>query len=206
MLSIVWSLLPDNDWWALRIYTLYSYANKPNKSPLRNKLLALLLWKMGYLSSSSRSGLERLILTLWLGRGGGPVGGVPPHKLGWCFCFQVSHITAVKMLARAEISSEGSVQGLSTFKLIPCWQASRMWEGVVSVPCWLLPGRLPLCRVVGGGFSIGQPIAWQLTSIRVHQQENKWRRVRWKPQFLWNSIFVVLLTNFVIFYLWEENH
>ena len=45
----------------LYIYTLYSYANKPNESPLRKTLLALLLGEFGYLSSPSRSCLGRLI-------------------------------------------------------------------------------------------------------------------------------------------------
>ena len=44
-------------------YALYSYANKPNKSPLRKRLLALLLREIGYLSSLSRSCLGRLILS-----------------------------------------------------------------------------------------------------------------------------------------------
>ena len=35
---------------------------KPNKSPLRNRLKALLLWEICYLSSPSRSCLGRLIL------------------------------------------------------------------------------------------------------------------------------------------------
>ena len=35
---------------------------KPNKSPLRNRLKALLLWEIGYLSSPSRSCLGKLIL------------------------------------------------------------------------------------------------------------------------------------------------
>ena len=35
---------------------------KPNKSPLRNRLLVLLLWEIGHLSSPSRSCLGRLIL------------------------------------------------------------------------------------------------------------------------------------------------
>ena len=44
------------------LYALYSYAIKPNKSPLRNRLLALLLWEIGHLSSPNRSCLDRLIL------------------------------------------------------------------------------------------------------------------------------------------------
>ena len=57
------------------VSTLYSYANKSNKSPLRNRLLALLLWEISHLSSPSRSCLGRLILI----QGGqvGPEGGAP---------------------------------------------------------------------------------------------------------------------------------
>ena len=50
---------------------------KPNKSPLRKSLLALLLWEIGHLSSPSRSCLGRLILIC--GGWGGPVGGAPPQ-------------------------------------------------------------------------------------------------------------------------------
>ena len=49
---------------------------KPNKSPLRNRLKALLLWEIGHLSSPSRSCLGRLILIH--GGQGGSVGGTPP--------------------------------------------------------------------------------------------------------------------------------
>ena len=45
---------------ALYVYALYSYANKPNKSPLRKRLLALFLWEFGHLSSPSRSCLGRI--------------------------------------------------------------------------------------------------------------------------------------------------
>ena len=56
------------------LYILYSYADKPNKSPLRNRLLALLLWEISYLSSPSRSCLGRLILI----RGGRGAHRAPP--------------------------------------------------------------------------------------------------------------------------------
>ena len=59
----------------LYIYTLYSYANKPNKCSLRNSLLALLLWEISHFSSPSRSCLGRLIFIR--GRGG-PWGWRPP--------------------------------------------------------------------------------------------------------------------------------
>ena len=41
---------------------LYPVQLEPNKSPLRNRLLVLLLWECGHLSSPSRSCLGRLIL------------------------------------------------------------------------------------------------------------------------------------------------
>ena len=47
----------------LYVYALCSYANKANKSPLRNRFLALLLWEFGHLSSPSRSCLGRFILS-----------------------------------------------------------------------------------------------------------------------------------------------
>ena len=59
----------------LYVYALYSYADKPNKSPLRSRFLALLLWEIGHLSSPSRSCLGRLILIC--GSRAGPVGGAP---------------------------------------------------------------------------------------------------------------------------------
>ena len=49
---------------------------KPNKTLLRNKLLVLLLWDFGHLSSPSRSCLSRLILTH--SSQGGLEGTAPP--------------------------------------------------------------------------------------------------------------------------------
>ena len=43
--------------------------NEPNKSPWRKRLLALLLWEIGHLSSPSRSCLGRLILICGRWRG-----------------------------------------------------------------------------------------------------------------------------------------
>ena len=56
-----------NPYWLTMIDELYlhSYANEPNKSPWRERLWALLLWKIGHLSSPSRSCLGRLILHPW---------------------------------------------------------------------------------------------------------------------------------------------
>ena len=50
---------------------------EPNKSPLRNRLKALLLWEICYLSSPSRSCLGRLILIFG---GWGALWVEPPHR------------------------------------------------------------------------------------------------------------------------------
>ena len=49
-------------WQWLMSFTCIPVQTEPNKSPLRKRLLALLLWEIGNLSSSSRSCLGRLIL------------------------------------------------------------------------------------------------------------------------------------------------
>ena len=56
---------------------------KSNKSPLRNRLLALLLWEFGHLSSSSRSRLGRLILIYG---NQGALRAEPPHPHRWEIC------------------------------------------------------------------------------------------------------------------------
>ena len=67
-------------WQWLMSFTCIPVQTEPNKSSLRNRLLALLLWETGYLSSPSRSCLGRLILT----HGGRLVGGSsvaePPYR------------------------------------------------------------------------------------------------------------------------------
>ena len=66
---------------------------KPNKSPLRKRLLALLLWKIGYLSSPSRSCLGSLVFIC--GSWGSPAAGAPPHILllfiNYCIIFHTNH-------------------------------------------------------------------------------------------------------------------
>ena len=69
-------------WQWLMSFTCISAQIKPNKSPLRNRVKALLLWEISHLSSPSRSHLGRLILICG-GRGAvcagkGSVGGAPP--------------------------------------------------------------------------------------------------------------------------------
>ena len=63
-------------WQWLMSFTCIPVQNEPNKSPLRRRLLALLLWEIGHLSSPSRSCLGRFILICGSQRG--PVGR-PPH-------------------------------------------------------------------------------------------------------------------------------
>ena len=75
-------------WQWLMSFTCIPVQIEPNKSPLRKRLLALLLWDIGQLSSPSRSCLGRLILIH--GRQQGPAGGVPltrdrpPHMVVTC--------------------------------------------------------------------------------------------------------------------------
>ena len=69
-------------WQWLMSFTCIPVQIEPNKSPLRKRLLALLLWEMGYLSFPSRSCLGRLILTRggqWQGQGWG-LQMEPPHS------------------------------------------------------------------------------------------------------------------------------
>ena len=66
-------------WQWLMSFTCISVQNEPNKSPLRKRLLVLLLWEVGHLSSPSRSCPSRLILIHSGGGGkGGPVGRASP--------------------------------------------------------------------------------------------------------------------------------
>ena len=61
-------------WQWLMSFTCIPVQIEPNKRPLRKRLLALLLWEIGHLSSPGRLCLYRLILIP--GRQGGPAGGV----------------------------------------------------------------------------------------------------------------------------------
>ena len=66
----------------LYIYSLYSYANKPNKSPLRNRLLAL--WEISHLSSLSRSCLVDLFSSVVAGEWGASAGRAHLHYRTMC--------------------------------------------------------------------------------------------------------------------------
>ena len=65
-------------WQWLMSFTCIHMQIKPNKSPLRKRLLALLLWEFGHPSSQSRS-LGRFILIC--GGLGGSLWEEPPHSL-----------------------------------------------------------------------------------------------------------------------------
>ena len=70
-------------WQWLMSFTCIPVQIEPNKSPLRKRLVALLLWEIGHLFSPSRSCLGRLILICG-GQGlGGSAGGDPPHLTIW---------------------------------------------------------------------------------------------------------------------------
>ena len=62
-LNVMYCLI-TTAWQWLMSFTCIPVQIEPNKSPLRNRLLALLLWEIGHLSSPSSSSLGRLIL-LW---------------------------------------------------------------------------------------------------------------------------------------------
>ena len=68
-LYVIYCLILTTRQWLMG-FTCIPVQIEPNKSPLRNRLLALLLWEIGHLSSPSRSCLGRLILICGgLGRG-----------------------------------------------------------------------------------------------------------------------------------------
>ena len=76
LIIIAWKLLSF-------MYTLcIPMQIKPNKSPLRKRLLVFLLWEIGHLSSPSRSCIGRLIfICSGQGRGGGALWAKLPHSI-----------------------------------------------------------------------------------------------------------------------------
>ena len=64
-------------WQWLMNFTCIPVQIEPNKSPLKNRLKALLLWETGYLSSPRKSCLGRLILIHDMQEGS--AGRAPPH-------------------------------------------------------------------------------------------------------------------------------
>ena len=65
-------------WQWLMSFTCIPVQIEPNKSPLKKRLLTLLLWEIGHLFSPSRSCLGRLILICG-SRQGSPAGRAPPQ-------------------------------------------------------------------------------------------------------------------------------
>ena len=66
-------------WQWLMSFTCIPVQIEPNKSPLRKRLLVLLLWEISHLSSPSRSCLGRLILIHGGWGRGSTVGRAPPQ-------------------------------------------------------------------------------------------------------------------------------
>ena len=116
----------------LYVYALYSYANKPNKNPLRKKLLALLLWEIGHLYSPSRSCLGRLILSHG-SRRQGEVGRWRPPTFNPCdlvcspapdtcsYCYQCLIVTDCVLCARHCSKS-------------PFTFTATLWAGTITAP------------------------------------------------------------------------
>ena len=74
ILSIVWSLLPDNDWWALPVSLCKL---NPIKAHWWTGSRPFSFWEISHLSSPSRSCLGRFIL-IW----------------GWALCVEHPHISS----------------------------------------------------------------------------------------------------------------
>ena len=74
-------------WQWLMSFTCIPVQMEPNESPLRKRLLALLLWEIGHLSSPSRSCLGRLILIPVAAGGWGCCGWSPPAIIIWTLCY-----------------------------------------------------------------------------------------------------------------------
>ena len=68
-------------WQWLMSFTCIPVQIEPNKSPLRKRLLALLLWELGHLCSQAEHVLLDLFSFMVAG-GEGPVGGAPPPHSG----------------------------------------------------------------------------------------------------------------------------
>ena len=90
-LFVICLILTAYDWWMS--FTCISVQIEPNKSPLRKRLLALLRWETGHLSSPSRSCLGRLILIrggrsvcVWGGCGQSPPTRWASHVAGGPSC------------------------------------------------------------------------------------------------------------------------
>ena len=113
-------------------FTCISVQTEPNKSPLRKRLLAILLRGIGCPSSPNRSCLGRLILIRG-GRGVGFCGWGPPHPMGYTCGSD-----------RALVSR--SLQPGPKERLLPChW--SGMADASTPAPTWWM-------AVVSGGLCV----------------------------------------------------
>ena len=91
---------------------------KPNKSPLRNRFLVLLLWEIGQLSSPSRSCLGRLIL---IAADGGALQAKLPRSCSLCSSedrLGVSPVHRGKWAPLPPNSQPSSPQSPSCFKML----------------------------------------------------------------------------------------
>ena len=111
-------------------FTCIPVQTEANKSPLRKRLLALLLWDIVHLSSPSRSYLGRLILIC--GGQGGPVGGAPPQEV------RLERLQGPGFGGPARLQSDGSEEPLKGFEQMSwvIWQILReslwlLWWGHV---------------------------------------------------------------------------
>ena len=80
-LCVIYCLIPTAWQWLMSL-TCIPVQIEPNQSPLRKRLLALLLWEISPLSSPSRSCLGRLILIRGSPGGAGGLRAEAPHSLG----------------------------------------------------------------------------------------------------------------------------
>ena len=87
-------------WQWLMSFTCIPVQIEPNKSPLRKRLLALLLWEVGHLSSPSRSCIGRLILICV--RQGSSVGGAPPQIYNYGIIIKKNYQPVSAMLRISE--------------------------------------------------------------------------------------------------------
>ena len=105
------------------------------------------------------------------------------QSLAECFYFKISYQTAVEVMARAGVSSEGSTGRRLASKLTRVaigrvWILTGYWaEGLSSS---LAFGPWPPSVPCHEGFSTDQLKAWQLASLRPSESEGGY--ARWKPQ------------------------
>ena len=100
-LNVIYCLIITAWQWLMSLICILMQI-KPNKSPLRHRLLAFLLWEIGHLSSPSRSCLGRLIL-IHSGQGG-PVGKASTQRKREKYqCMVASHVHPTGYLPAAQV-------------------------------------------------------------------------------------------------------